>query len=319
MPPLAILFDLDGTLVQTREASWKIFARTNAAFNLGVDSQQKYFRLLEDNLFLGLRRLCRDEAHSQQVASHFLAQLDADYAPDFVPGIIDVVRALAGICSLAVVSSNSTATIRRLLTRAGVAHCFSHVFGGDVEPDKRAVVRRFLSDHSYLINRDCSPAYREGDHPTRAAANDLVLITDTTGDVLHAKECGVRVLGVAWGMHTEKDLLAAGADFVAVWPQEIVAQLLPAGFSGQACGVSSTRSCGCQAGPSSPCKCDDPRPAEAGAVRRERALIRANTLASALYGTPLAPAPAAAQAARRADERLLRSLARLRAAQGAPP
>jgi beta-phosphoglucomutase-like phosphatase (HAD superfamily) len=74
MPPLAILFDLDGTLVQTREASWKIFARTNAAFNLGVDSQQKYFRLLEDNLFLGLRRLCRDEAHSQQVASHFLAR-----------------------------------------------------------------------------------------------------------------------------------------------------------------------------------------------------------------------------------------------------
>ena len=81
------------------------------------------------------------------MASHFLAQLDADYAPDFVPGIVDVVRALAGNCSLAVVSSNSTATIRRLLTRAGVAHCFSHVFGGDVEPDKRAVVRRFLADH----------------------------------------------------------------------------------------------------------------------------------------------------------------------------
>ena len=27
MPPLAVLFDFDGTLVQTREASWKIFAR----------------------------------------------------------------------------------------------------------------------------------------------------------------------------------------------------------------------------------------------------------------------------------------------------
>ena len=43
MPPLAILFDLDGTLVQTREASWKIFARTNAAFNLGVDLAAKIF------------------------------------------------------------------------------------------------------------------------------------------------------------------------------------------------------------------------------------------------------------------------------------
>jgi hypothetical protein len=60
------------------------------------------------------------------------------------------------------------------LTRAGVAHCFSHVFGGDVEPDKRAVVRRFLSDHSYLINRDCSPAYSlietEVDHDRTADA-----------------------------------------------------------------------------------------------------------------------------------------------------
>ena len=143
MFPLAVLFDFDGTLVQTREASWKIFARVNESFKLGVATQQEYFRLLEDNLFQGIRRLCRDDAQSQQVVRHFLAELEAHYQPDFVPGIVDVVRTLAANCSLAVVSSNSTATIRRLLTRANVAHCFSHVFGGEVEPDKRAVVRRF--------------------------------------------------------------------------------------------------------------------------------------------------------------------------------
>ncbi len=107
------------------------------------------------------------------MARHFLAELEADYEPDFVPGMVDVVRALAANCSLAVVSSNTTATIRRLLTRAGIAHCFSHVFGGDVEPDKRAVVRRFLADRSYLINRDCSPAYREGDQPSEASADRI--------------------------------------------------------------------------------------------------------------------------------------------------
>ena len=137
--------------------------------------------------------------------------------------MVDVIHALAGACSLAVVSSNSTATIRRLLTRANIAHCFSHVFGGDVEPDKRAVVRRFLADRSYLVNRDCSPAYREGHTPAVASASDLVLITDTTGDVKHAVECGVRAVGVSWGMHSESELLAAGAEFVAVWPQEIIA------------------------------------------------------------------------------------------------
>ena len=75
MSPLAVLFDFDGTLVQTREASWKIFARVNeCGFKLGVATQQEYFRLLEDNLFQGIRRLCRDDAQSQQVARHFLAR-----------------------------------------------------------------------------------------------------------------------------------------------------------------------------------------------------------------------------------------------------
>jgi phosphoglycolate phosphatase len=317
MPPLAVLFDLDGTLVQTREASWKIFARTNAAFALGVDTQEKYFKLLEQNLFTGLRKLCRDEAQAQEAASHFLAQLDADYMPAFVPGIVDVVRALAGNCSLAVVSSNTTATIRRLLIQAGVAHCFSHVFGGDVESDKRAVLRRFLADRSYLINRDCSPAYREGDGPAHASASDLALVTDTTGDVIHAKECGAAAIGVAWGMHSEAALKSAGADFVALWPQEIVARLLPGGFSGQSCGVHPQSSSGCRSAVPSACSCEPVDLAEAGAVRRERNLSRTNALAASLRKTTYFSA--APLGTRQASADLRRSLQRLRGAPALSP
>jgi phosphoglycolate phosphatase len=312
MPPLAVLFDLDGTLVQTRDASWKIFARVNEAFKLGVASQQDYFRLLEDNLFQGIRGLCRDDAQSQEVARYFLAELEAHYEPDFVPGIVDVIRTLASSCSLAVVSSNSTATIRRLLTKAKVAHCFSHVFGGDVEPDKRAVVRRFLADHSYLINRNCSPAYREGERPSQAAADDLVLITDTTGDVKHAGECGVRVVGVAWGMHREKDLLDAGAEFVAVWPQELIARLLSGAAGGHVCGAPASDVCSCGALSEANCGCDDAGIAQAGAMRRERSLTRAHALVSSLQRAPAAVA-LSARDKRRSDDGLMRSLARIRA------
>jgi len=313
MAPLAILFDLDGTLVQTREASWKIFERVNAEFTLGVASQEEYFHLLEDNLFQGIRRLCRDDAHSREVARYFLAELEARYEPDFVPGIVDVVRRLAANCSLAVISSNSTTTIRRLLTGAKIAHCFSHVFGGDVEPDKRAVVRQFLADDSYLISRDCSPAYREGDRKGHAAAADLVLITDTTGDVKHARECGVRAVGVAWGMHSEEDLLKAGADFVAVWPQELVAHLLSAGGNARVCGVPAP-ACGC--GAAAGCRCQELEAAAAGAVRRARRLGRAEALAASL--APAQPRVGLSEppVLPRRDAALLRSLARLR---GAPP
>jgi phosphoglycolate phosphatase len=312
-PPLAVLFDLDGTLVQTREASWKIFERVNAAFELGVASQEQYFRLLEDNLFHGIRRLCRDDAHSQEVARYFLAELEAHYEPDFVPGMADVVRTLAADCSLAVVSSNSTTTIRRLLTRAKVAHCFSHVFGGDVEPDKRAVVRRFLADASYLASRDCSPAYREGDRKTQASAADLVLVTDTTGDVKHARECGVRVVGVAWGMHPEQHLIEAGAEFVAVWPQELIAHLLSAGPGSRACGVPASQACGCGAATAGSCRCGDGELAEVGAVRRARSLKRAGALAASLATAPPDVALPPPRVPPRADVALLRSLARLRA------
>jgi phosphoglycolate phosphatase len=315
MAPLAVLFDFDGTLVQTREASWKIFTRVNEAFKLGVANQQEYFRLLEDNLFQGIRRLCRDEGHSKQVIRHFLAELESHYQPDLVPGMVDVVRTLAASCSLAVVSSNSTATIRRLLTGANIANCFSHVFGGDVEPDKRAVVKRFLADQSYLISRACSPAYREGDQPGRASASDLVLVTDTTGDVKHARECAVRVVGVAWGMHPERDLLAAGAEFVAVWPQELVAHLLPGGADERpVCNVPASPACGCAAASETLCQCNEPGVAAAGTVRRERRLKRAEALAASLLETA-EPAPVRPyRTTPHSDAAVLRSLARLRSA-----
>ena len=35
-----IVFDFDGTLVRTREASWALFRETNERFGLGVDSPE---------------------------------------------------------------------------------------------------------------------------------------------------------------------------------------------------------------------------------------------------------------------------------------
>jgi len=265
----AILFDLDGTLVQTREASWRIFAKTNAALALGINTQAEFFRLLEDNMFHGLRKHCGDDRRASEAAKHFLDLLQREYNPEFVPGMADVVRASAGSCSLAVISSNSVATIRRILDRESLTHCFSHVFGGDVEQDKRACVRRFLSDRSYLVNRNCSPAYREGHEPAAPSADQIVLITDTVGDVRHAVECGIRAIGVAWGMHTENQLLDAGAEFVAVWPQELVARLLPGGFA-SSCSIAPIAEPGSAAAAGCSCGCQDNDLSRAAAARKQR-------------------------------------------------
>jgi phosphoglycolate phosphatase len=320
-PVRAVLFDLDGTLVQTREASWRLFARTNEAFELGINTQADFFRLLEDNMFHGLRRHCGNEKRADEAASHFLSLLQSEYNPDFVPGMSDVIKAFAGNSSLAVISSNSVATIRRILSRENIVHCFSHVFGGDVEQDKRASVRRFLSDKSYLVNRDCSPAYREGDEPQISDGDQIVLITDTVGDVRHARECGIRAIGVAWGMHSEPQLLAAGAEFVAVWPQELVARLLPGGFTATSCRVAPAIASSCSSAfglgtHTCDCGCRGDELAGAAGIRRKRTIA-----ASAALGLRMtcgvgdrdeSSAGGAHIAATNADDLLLKSLARLR-------
>jgi phosphoglycolate phosphatase len=320
----AVLFDLDGTLVQTREASWRVFAKTNAALALGINSQAEFFRLLEDNMFQGLRKHCGDDRRAGEAAKHFLDLLQREYNPDFVPGMADVVRAFAGSCSLAVISSNSVATIRRIMDREKLTNCFSHVFGGDVEEDKRACVRRFLSDRSYLVNRNCSPAYREDHEPAPPSADQIILITDTVGDVRHAVECRIRAIGVAWGMHTEKQLLDAGAEFVAVWPQELVARLLPGGFS-SSCSISPANEPGSSAavcGSVCSCGCKDDGLPQAAAARRQRRLAATAALdRRAICGIerPRGEKESGAPAMGGVDKLLLASLRRLRAGSRPTP
>src|SRR5262249_43195206 len=115
------------------------------------------------------------------------------------------------------------------------------------------------------------PAYREGHEPEAPSADQIALITDTVGDVKHAMECGVRAIGVAWGMHTEQQLLAAGAEFVAVLPQGLLARPLP----GRLCPgcIRGPLEAGSTSAPSSSgcaCGCQDTDLADAAKLRRLR-------------------------------------------------
>lgn len=222
----AILFDLDGTLVDTRAASWELFSETNLAFALGIESREQFFRAFEGNFFDSLARMVPDPERAAAAKAHFMELLRTRYHPAVIPGMVDVVRALAPQCTLAVISTNTMEAIRRILVDAGIATCFSHVFSGDVEQRKAASIRQFLADQRYAVHRVCSPAYQ--DDPSDSApfdAHDVVLVTDTIGDVAETRETGIRAIGVAWGMHGEQKLLEAGAERVALWPQELIAWL----------------------------------------------------------------------------------------------
>ncbi len=282
----AILFDLDGTLVDTRAASWQLFAETNLAFALGIDSREAFFRAFEGNFFDSLAKMCPEPSRAEAVKAHFMELLRTRYNPALIPGMVDVVRALAPQCTLAVISTNCLEAIRRILVGAGIATCFSHVFSGDVEPRKSVSIRRFLGDQRYAAQRMCSPAYQDGDAVGGAlAAHEVVLVTDTVGDVAEAREAGVRAIGVSWGMHSEQQLRDAGAERVALWPQELIAWLR----DGDAGGDAAPADCACSTAPGASCATPP------------------GTSASRSTSTPAAAVDPIAQAARQRRERQLQA------------
>ncbi|MCY1198779.1 Phosphoglycolate phosphatase [compost metagenome] len=217
-----ILFDLDGTLAQTREASWRVFEQVSREFGLGINSADAFYALSEKNLFKAIGEVCGDPELEARVMDHFFTLLRTEYCPPMIPGMPEVVRRLATRYPLAVLSSNAMSAIRRVLEEGGVAECFGHVFSGDVQPDKSESIQAVLSDCSYGLARPGTPAY---DERTGAHHGDVIMITDTVGDVREAVRVGCRVVGVSWGMHTPEQLRAAGAEFVAVWPEELLTYL----------------------------------------------------------------------------------------------
>jgi phosphoglycolate phosphatase len=222
----ALLFDLDGTLVQTREASWKLFQRASNEFSLGIDDRAQFFALFEDNFFTALAKVCGDPEKTDRTVTYFLGLLRSEYLPPLVPGMADVVRAVAARCVVGILSTNALDAIKRIVDAAGLSNYIAHVFAGDAEPDKRASIRSFLTDPSYATLRTGSDWYEEGE-PVPLQPQELAIVTDTVGDVRHARECGIRAVGVAWGMHTPDALLNAGAEAVMRWPQEILSWALP--------------------------------------------------------------------------------------------
>ena len=223
----ALLFDLDGTLVQTRNSSWQIFQETNSEFGLGVSSAADFFQLFEENFFDALEALARDRgvADPALVREHFQRNLRSNYLPEVVPGIAAIVRKLASSYTLMIVSSNTMESVRRVLENNGLADCFAHVFSGEVAPSKVRAIDHVMEDPTYACGRQCVPYYNEAATPHKHAPHEVMLITDTVGDVEEALKAGIRVCGVAWGMHSADRLKAAGAEFVCVWPEELLVYL----------------------------------------------------------------------------------------------
>lgn len=193
----AVLFDLDGTLLDTRAlivASFQHVARV--ALGRAVDPARDIYPTFGEPLRATLGRWApgREEELVALYRKYNLAHHD-ELVRSF-PGAREVLDALAGTGrGIAVVTSKLHSSALRGLQRCGLADRVAHIVGLD----------------------DC-PQTKPSPVPLQLALRRLrvepaaaVMVGDSPADMQAAVAAGVRPLGVAWSVFPAETLKAAGA------------------------------------------------------------------------------------------------------------
>ncbi len=213
-----IVFDCDGTLVDSQHAIVSATDTTLAAFSLPTPRREAILHAVGLPVEVALRRHAPDvdESTLAQIIERFkntyhdMSQ-QIDKGQVMFDGLHDLICDLAALpeTRLAIVTMKSRRGLTRVVDAYNIAPLFQSLQSADDGAGKPA------PDLLLAAMRECD-----------VAAADTIMVGDTGFDVLMAKAAGVRAIGVGWGYQSIEELLEAGADDIANTPQDLRAFLI---------------------------------------------------------------------------------------------
>jgi len=203
----AVLFDVDGTLLDTRDAWIAAFDAGLAAIRKtsisGSEAAQWIGTPIEviyaERCGLGGDDLTKAVREFQRVEAASVHEGMRAY-----PGIRETLASLAA-WKLAAVTNKRHDTSVEALRVTGLLSFFPLVLGGDSVPRKKPAPDPILRAASAL-----------GVQPTECA-----VVGDTENDVRAGKAAGARTIGVTWGYGTRARLEAVGVDYLIETPEAL--------------------------------------------------------------------------------------------------
>lgn len=209
-----VLFDCDGTLVDSAKLIHEVMARTFVDFDLAPPTPAATRSIIGLTLDIAIARL-RGEQHASDIDFAMTARYKERFGPvrlepgfqeplfDGIKGMMDSLTQREDYILGAVTGKS----------RRGLAMiCETHGF------DKTFFVSRTADDcpskpHPAMVTECCDVA---GIDP-----KDTIVIGDAIYDMQMARAAGAKALGVSWGYGLKDDLWTEGAHAVADHPNEI--------------------------------------------------------------------------------------------------
>ena len=210
------IFDCDGTLVDSQANICLAMETCFAGAGLEAPSRERTRRVVGLSLIEAMQAMLPDAEPHVHIA------LAGDYKTAFqclrgnglideplFEGVAELIDALdSNGWLLGVATGKSDRGLALCLDHHGIAPRFVTLQTADRHPSK---------PHPSMIEQAIADA--------GASPETTVMIGDTSYDMAMARAAGVTAIGVAWGYHDRRELLDAGAHFVADRPQDIVAYL----------------------------------------------------------------------------------------------
>jgi phosphoglycolate phosphatase len=215
--PKAVLFDLDGTLLDTLEDIASSVNEVLTGRGFPVHSRDAYRLFIGDGSRKLLYRALPPEARIPQTvdecAGEFLETYEANWAAATRPfdGIEEMLDFLdeKGI-RLAVLSNKAHAFTVKSVEHFFRSHPFEAVLG---------------QQDGLPLKPDPEGAFRVA-RMMKLDPGDFLYVGDSSIDMKTARAAGMPSVGVLWGLRGEGELREAGADVLVSHPAEII-KLLP--------------------------------------------------------------------------------------------
>ena len=208
----AVLFDLDGVLVDSRVAFARSVNTALAAQGLPPRPEHELHQYLGPHLHRTFRALVGEESLVQPCVDAYRARYRelATSETTVFPGIREILNELSGRLPLPIATSKPRALAEPLLQSLDLRRFFVAVIGPelDIENEQKATtIGRAM--------RELAPDARP------------VMVGDRKHDVAAAHAHDMPAIGVLWGIGSEKELLTAGADALAHTTAELATLLAP--------------------------------------------------------------------------------------------
>lgn len=202
----AVLFDIDGTLLDTTEFIYRAFEHTFKYYGLPVPSRKELARQIGRSLQHCYEHFNTGIAIPDLVETHRQFQMkNLDLSKPYANTFRTLEELKRGGLIISAVTARGGISAKKTLELAGIDKLFDVILTGDdvvkLKPDPEAFFKALE-----ILKTD---------------KDDAIIVGDTDADILAGKSAGIRTIGVTYGFHGER-INDSNPDFVVDDIAEIV-------------------------------------------------------------------------------------------------